>query len=44
MSEFAKVPAKLCQLEQWVVWKYEQRDGKPTKAPNTVGGRLGVQH
>src|SRR5580658_3356688 len=27
------VPAELKQLERWVVWKYEERDGKPAKTP-----------
>ena len=27
------IPAELRNLNQWVCWHYEQRDGKPTKAP-----------
>jgi putative DNA primase/helicase len=27
------IPAELRDLQQWVVWRYEERDGKPTKVP-----------
>jgi hypothetical protein len=27
------VPAELAELEQWVVWRYEERGGKRTKVP-----------
>ncbi len=27
------IPAELKALKQWVCWRYETRDGKPTKAP-----------
>lgn len=27
------IPAELRQLNQWVCWRYETRDGKPTKPP-----------
>lgn len=29
----ANIPAELLDLAQWVAWKFEQRDGKPTKVP-----------
>ncbi len=28
-----ETPAELIALPQWVAWRYEDRDGKPTKAP-----------
>ncbi len=27
------IPAELRDLAQWVVWRYEDRDGRPTKVP-----------
>src|SRR5437879_5294810 len=34
-----RVPDSLAELDQWVPWKYEQRDGgKPTKVPFQVNG------
>jgi putative DNA primase/helicase len=37
------VPEALRQRPQWVVWRYEVRDGKPTKVPYRVnGGRASV--
>src|SRR3954452_23448044 len=27
------VPADLRELRQWVVWRYEEKDGSPTKMP-----------
>lgn len=27
------IPAELCALPQWVCWRLEHRDGKPTKVP-----------
>ncbi|HEY7338317.1 MAG TPA: hypothetical protein VH639_25750 [Bryobacteraceae bacterium] len=32
------VPDDLSELDQWVVWRYEQRNDKPTKVPYQVGG------
>lgn len=32
-SQFNSVPQALKELDQWVCWKYKQRDGKPTKPP-----------
>ena len=35
------IPAELRELRQWVVWRTEGRDGKPTKVPlSCVGGRV----
>ncbi|WP_276302545.1 hypothetical protein [Halorussus lipolyticus] len=31
------LPDELCEREQWVCWKEEQRDGKATKIPVTPG-------
>ena len=36
---FTAVPAELKALRQWVVWREEQRDGKPTKIPYQVNRR-----
>jgi primase-polymerase (primpol)-like protein len=33
----AALPASLREREQWVCWKEEERDGKPTKIPVTPG-------
>ena len=39
-SQFNSVPQALKDLDQWICWKYEQRDGKPTKPPyNARTGR-----
>ncbi len=32
------IPEELRRRPQWVVWKYEERDGKPTKVPYIAGG------
>jgi primase-polymerase (primpol)-like protein len=32
------LPEELSQRRQWVVWKLEERDGKPTKVPYIAGG------
>ena len=33
MEDFVQVPSELQQLDQWVLWKSETRDDKPTKIP-----------
>ena len=33
------IPAELTSRAQWIVWRYEQRDGKPTKVPYQSVGR-----
>lgn len=38
--ELQNVPAELAALAQWVLWRYEARDGKPTKQPFQVSGML----
>ena len=32
------IPERLTERPQWVVWKLEKRDGKPTKVPHIAGG------
>ena len=32
------LPEEMRQRRQWVVWKLEERDGKPTKVPYIAGG------
>ncbi len=34
----ASIPADLKGLRQWIVWRYETRDGKPTKVPYQPNG------
>lgn len=36
---YPAVPAELKSLRQWVLWKKELRDAKPTKVPYQVNGR-----
>src|SRR5439155_23205258 len=33
------VPDSLIECDQWGLWRYESRDGKPTKVPYTTRGR-----
>ena len=37
----AAIPAliELAGLPRWVLWRYEARDGKPTKVPYAADGR-----
>jgi hypothetical protein len=35
-----RVPDSLTVLDQWIVWRYERRDGKPTKVPYQINGVL----
>ena len=39
--QFNTLPDKLIECALWCVWKYEDRDGKPTKVPYNprTGGR-----
>jgi hypothetical protein len=30
------IPTELRALDEWVVWRFERRDGKPTKVPYAV--------
>ena len=36
--ETIRIPDSLVELDQWIVWRYEQRDGKPTKVPYQING------
>ena len=38
MLNWEKIPSALRAHPQWVLWRVEQRDGKPTKVPYTAGG------
>jgi putative DNA primase/helicase len=33
------VPDDLSERDQWVLWRFEDRSGRPTKVPYQVGGR-----
>jgi hypothetical protein len=35
-----RAPDDLTELDQWVLWRYEQRNGRPTKVPYQVSGDL----
>jgi hypothetical protein len=37
---YCEVPDELKQLPQWVVWKYVERGGKPTKPPFQPNGKF----
>jgi len=38
MVEYKNIPAHLKEIDQWVLWKYEDRGGKPTKVPYQANG------
>jgi putative DNA primase/helicase len=38
-ADFHRLPADLRACAQWVVWRVEARNGKPTKVPYAVDGR-----
>jgi len=35
----SSVPAELRKRDQWVLWKFEARDGKPSKVPYSANGQ-----
>src|SRR4026207_1519164 len=35
-----RVPDSLAELGQWIIWRYERRDGKRTKVPYQINGSL----
>ena len=37
---FQNIPEELKRLSQWVLWRYETRDGKPTKVPYCSNGTM----
>jgi len=41
VDELETIPETLHERDQWVCWREEERDGKPTKIPVTPG--LGVR-
>lgn len=41
MTATIRVPDSLTELDQWLVWRHEQRDGgKPTKVPYQINGSV----
>jgi primase-polymerase (primpol)-like protein len=40
MREPLNVPDDLSERDQWVLWRYEERNGRPTKVPYQATGRL----
>ena len=36
--EDRQIPTELSNANQWVVWRYETRNGKPTKVPYAIQG------
>ena len=38
VDEPETIPETLRERDQWVCWREEERDGKPTKIPVTPGG------
>ncbi len=44
MTVHENFPEELKARDQFVVWRYEHRGGKPTKVPYTPGSRRGASH
>ena len=40
LYDFNSIPSELKSLPQWILWKAESRDGKPTKVPYQVDGEM----
>jgi len=40
MIKFDNIPSELKQIDKWVLWRYEKREGsdKPTKPPYQING------
>ncbi|MEK5070820.1 phage/plasmid primase, P4 family [Sporosarcina sp. FSL K6-1508] len=38
--DFNSIPSELKALPQWILWRNEKRDGKPTKVPYQVDGEM----
>lgn len=38
--DFNSIPSELKALPQWILWRSETRDGKPTKVPYQVDGEM----
>lgn len=37
---FNEIPSELKSLPQWILWRKEERDGKPTKVPYQANGEM----
>ncbi|MEI4799914.1 phage/plasmid primase, P4 family [Bacillus sp. FJAT-51639] len=40
LDNFNNIPTELKNLPQWVLWRKEKRDGKPTKVPYQVNSKM----
>ena len=40
LDEFKNIPAEIKQLKQWVLWKFDNHNGKITKPPVDAAGKL----
>lgn len=40
LDNFNNIPIELRNLPQWVLWRKEKRDGKPTKVPYQVNSKM----
>lgn len=40
LDNFNNIPIELRNLSQWVLWRKEKRDGKPTKVPYQVNSKM----
>jgi putative DNA primase/helicase len=40
MSDYETIPNELRTIPRWILWKAEQRDGKATKIPYGVNGKM----
>lgn len=38
--DFNSIPSELKALPQWILWRFEERDGKPTKVPYQASGEM----
>ncbi len=39
MAATLPIPAELRERPPWVLWRYDERDGKPTKVPSIAAAR-----
>lgn len=39
LSQYHRLPQSLRENARFCLWRYEERDGKPTKVPYQVNGR-----
>ncbi|PHF45844.1 phage/plasmid primase, P4 family [Bacillus toyonensis] len=40
LNNFNNIPIELRNLPQWVLWRKEKRDGKPTKVPYQINSKM----